>query len=228
MAGNRKVRGAKRRPVLSRVKITLLSSVTHQESDGRPCGITVSGLRGLFAFLGYRHISNYPLDGEDPTIRASGLDVLDFSMRQRIREWVDFNLSIDNLTNKRYFATQNFFESTVSPTHIIACVHGTPGYSIGYCRLHSSFMGQEVICKGESADVSIHPRHVEIDTERLNELQAIIPALVFPNRSRPVRPCHSLIANLLPGILSSRVNAAVFDNRYGAILHKARPLCWKA
>ena len=96
-------------------------------------GITVSGFRGFFAFLGYRHTSHYRLDGEDPTIRASGLDVVDFSMRQRIRRWVDFNLSIDNFTNKRYFETQNYFESRVSPAApIIARIHGTPGYSIGF------------------------------------------------------------------------------------------------
>lgn len=53
-------------------------------------------------------------------------------MRQRIRPWVDFNLSIDNLTNKKYFETQNYFESRVSPTApIVARIHGTPGYSIG-------------------------------------------------------------------------------------------------
>jgi outer membrane receptor protein involved in Fe transport len=64
---------------------------------------------------------------------AAGLDVLDFSMRQRIRQWVDFNLSIDNLTNKRYLETQNYFESRVSPSApIIARIHGTPGYSIGF------------------------------------------------------------------------------------------------
>ncbi len=36
-------------------------------------------------------------------------------MTERIRPWVDFNLSIDNLTDKRYFETQNYFESRVSP-----------------------------------------------------------------------------------------------------------------
>jgi outer membrane receptor protein involved in Fe transport len=43
--------------------------------------------------------------------RASGLDVIDFAVAKRIRRWVDFDLSIDNLTNKRYFETQNFFAS---------------------------------------------------------------------------------------------------------------------
>ena len=58
---------------------------------------------------------------------------IDFSMRQRIRPWVDFNLSIDNLTDKHYFETQNFLESRVSGTApIIARIHATPGYSRGF------------------------------------------------------------------------------------------------
>ncbi|HEX2269378.1 MAG TPA: TonB-dependent receptor [Pyrinomonadaceae bacterium] len=95
--------------------------------------VMISGFGGFFAALNYRHVSNYRLDGEDASIRAAGLDVLDFSMRQRIRSWVDFNLSIDNLANKRYFETQNFFESRVHPASpVIAQIHGTPGYSIGF------------------------------------------------------------------------------------------------
>jgi outer membrane receptor protein involved in Fe transport len=107
-----------------------VDSSPHLVANG---GITVSGFRGFFGFLGYRHTSNYRLDGEDATIRAAGLDVLDFSMRQRIRRWVDFNFSIDNLTNKHYLETQNYFESRISPTApLIARIHGTPGYSIGF------------------------------------------------------------------------------------------------
>jgi len=106
-----------------------VDSAPHLVGNG---GLTISGYKGFFAYLGYRHASNYILDGEDPTVRAAGLDVLDFSMRQRIRRWVDFNLSIDNLADKRYFETQNFLESRESPTApIVARIHGTPGYSIG-------------------------------------------------------------------------------------------------
>ena len=54
-------------------------------------------------------------------------------MRQRIRSWIDFNLSIDNLANKKYFATQNLFESRVRPGGpIIAQIQGTRGYSRGF------------------------------------------------------------------------------------------------
>jgi outer membrane receptor protein involved in Fe transport len=107
-----------------------VDSAPHLVGNG---GLAISGYKGFFRFLGYRHTSNYRLDGEDPTIRASGLDVIDFSIRQRIRRWVDFNLSIDNLADKHYFETQNFLESRVRPTDpIIARIHGTPGYSRGF------------------------------------------------------------------------------------------------
>jgi outer membrane receptor protein involved in Fe transport len=45
---------------------------------------------------------------------------------------LDFNLSIENLTDKRYYETQNYFELRlrfIAP--ILACIHGTPGYSRG-------------------------------------------------------------------------------------------------
>jgi outer membrane receptor protein involved in Fe transport len=88
--------------------------------------------RGFTSSLGYRHTSSYRLDGTDARIRAAGLDVLDFSMKQRLRRWIDFNASIDNLTNKHYFETQNYFASRLRPTDaIIARIHGTPGYPFG-------------------------------------------------------------------------------------------------
>lgn len=104
-----------------------VDSSPHLVANG---GLTVSDYRGFFGYLSYRHTSNYRLDGEDPSIRAAGLDVLDFSMRHRIRRWVDFNFSIDNLLDKQYFETQNFLESRVRPEDtIVARIHGTPGYS---------------------------------------------------------------------------------------------------
>ena len=95
-------------------------------------GLTLAEWRGFSGSLRYRHISNYRLDGEDPGIRASGLDVLDFSLTRRIRRRVDFNMSIDNLTDKRFFETQNFFESRLRPGGpVIARIHATPGYPFG-------------------------------------------------------------------------------------------------
>lgn len=94
--------------------------------------LTLANWHGVSGSLRYRHISNYRLDAQDAGLRASGLDVLDVSKAKRIQRWVDFNLSIDNLTNKVYFETQNYFESRLRPGDpIIARIHGTPGYPFG-------------------------------------------------------------------------------------------------
>jgi hypothetical protein len=106
-----------------------VDSAPHTVANG---GLMLSAFHGFTGSLGYRHISNYRLDGEDASIRASGLDVIDFSIKKAMRSWVDFNLSIDNLTNKRYFETQNYFESRLRPGDpVIARIHGTPGYPFG-------------------------------------------------------------------------------------------------
>ncbi|MGH9903499.1 MAG: hypothetical protein ACRD68_16955, partial [Pyrinomonadaceae bacterium] len=51
---------------------------------------------------------------------------------KRLRRFVDFNLAVDNLFNKRYFETQNFFESRLRPGDEPAeRIHATPGYPFG-------------------------------------------------------------------------------------------------
>jgi outer membrane receptor protein involved in Fe transport len=103
-----------------------VDSAPHTVADA---GLTLSNWRGFTGSLRYRHIGNYRLDGEDARIRASGLDVIDLSVSRRIRRWIDFNLAMDNLTNKRYFETQNYFESRLRPGDPVAArIHATPGY----------------------------------------------------------------------------------------------------
>lgn len=92
-------------------------------------GVILSALRGVNASLSWRHISNYRLDGEDASIRASGHDVVDLAAAKRLKKWIDLNFSIDNLLNKKYFETQNYFESRACPTCAAASrIHATPGY----------------------------------------------------------------------------------------------------
>ncbi len=94
-------------------------------------GLTLSGWHRFSGSLRWRHTSNYRLDPVDPGIRASGLDVLDLSVNKEVRRWIELNFSIDNLTDKRYFETQNFFESRVRPGDpVISRIHATPGYPI--------------------------------------------------------------------------------------------------
>jgi len=95
-------------------------------------GLTLAGWHGFNGSLRYRHISAYRLDGLNHAIRATGLDVLDLSMSKRIGRGVDFNFAIDNLNDKRYWETQNYFESQLkTEPGPVPRIHATPGYPIG-------------------------------------------------------------------------------------------------
>jgi outer membrane receptor protein involved in Fe transport len=112
--------------------------------------LTLNGWRGVFSSLRYRHIGHYlvvnPDYGPDTAslpsappytnayeTHASGLDVLDFAATKKLFRGLEWNLSVDNLNNKHYYETQNFFYSRVAPTAPIeARVHGTPGYPAGF------------------------------------------------------------------------------------------------
>ena len=107
-----------------------LDSSPHLVGNG---GLTLANFHGFSGALQWRHVANYRLDGEDATIRASGLDVVDLSVNKRIGRWVELNLAVDNLFNKQYFETQDFFESRVRPGDpVVNRIHGTPGYPIGF------------------------------------------------------------------------------------------------
>jgi outer membrane receptor protein involved in Fe transport len=93
--------------------------------------LTLSSWRGWSGSLRMRAVNHYRLDGDDPSIVASGLTVFDLGVAKRVSRRVELNLSLDNLTNRDYFETQNYFESRVTPdAPIIARIHATPGYPL--------------------------------------------------------------------------------------------------
>jgi outer membrane receptor protein involved in Fe transport len=108
--------------------------------------LTLSGWHGLVSSVRYRHVGRYLLVNHDDTsvlpappftdsaqTHAGGMDVVDFAATKKLIRGLEWNLSIDNLNNKRYYETQNFFNSRVTPTEPVeARVHGTPGYSVGF------------------------------------------------------------------------------------------------
>ncbi|MBC7797003.1 MAG: TonB-dependent receptor [Pyrinomonadaceae bacterium] len=106
--------------------------------DGAPrrvgnASLNLTEFNGFNLSLRYRTINSYRLDGEDDSIRAAGHDVFDFGGSKRVKRWFDVNFAIDNLFNKRFFETQNFFESRVRPTDDIAArIHATPAYPLTF------------------------------------------------------------------------------------------------
>ena len=104
----------------------IIDGAPHTVANG---SFNLSDLRGFNASLSWRHISAYGLDAQNASIKASGHDVVDFSLSKRLKKWIDLNFSIDNLLNKKYFETQNYFESQTCPTcDVIERIHVTPGY----------------------------------------------------------------------------------------------------
>jgi Outer membrane receptor proteins, mostly Fe transport len=94
-------------------------------------GVVFNELRGFNFSVNWRHINSYRLDGEDPMLKAAGHDVVDLFLTKRLKKWIELNFAIDNVFNKRYFETQNFFESRVLPgekSPIGERIHATPGY----------------------------------------------------------------------------------------------------
>jgi len=112
--------------------------------------LTLSEWHGIYSSLRYRHISRYlvvnpdygldtvsflpaPPYADPNETHASGLDVVDFAATKKFSNGLEWNLSVDNLNDKHYFETQNYFYSRVTPTAPIeARVHGTPGYPTGF------------------------------------------------------------------------------------------------
>jgi len=93
--------------------------------------LSLAELHGWSGSLRMRAIDHYRLDGDHPSIVASGHTVFDLGLSRTIRQGVDFNLSLDNLTDRDYFETQNYFDSRVTPlSPIVARIHGTPGYPL--------------------------------------------------------------------------------------------------
>jgi outer membrane receptor protein involved in Fe transport len=93
-------------------------------------GLTLADWKGWSASLRLRAINHYRLDGEDASIVASGHTVLDFGMSRRILRGVEFNLTVDNLTNRDYYETQNYFESRLPGQEPMSRIHATPGYPL--------------------------------------------------------------------------------------------------
>jgi outer membrane receptor protein involved in Fe transport len=125
-AGITEVRNSFYRGTAPRIYV---DSAPHTVSNG---GLTFSGWHNIYASVRYRHIGSYRLDGENAAIRASGLDVVDVAVTKTLRPGLDLSFDVDNLTDKTYYETQNYFESRVDPTMPAgARIHGTPGYPIG-------------------------------------------------------------------------------------------------
>ena len=93
--------------------------------------LTLAEWRGWSGSLRMRAINRYRLDGDDPSIVASGHTVFDMGVAKQVRRGVELNLTLDNLTSRDYYETQNYFDSRVTPfAPVVRRIHATPGYPL--------------------------------------------------------------------------------------------------
>ena len=92
--------------------------------------LTLAAWRRWSGSLRMRAINHYRLDAEDASVRAAGHTVWDLSLARPIRRGVEFNLALDNLTDRLYYETQNHFVSRLAGGPPLARIHGTPGYPL--------------------------------------------------------------------------------------------------
>ncbi len=93
--------------------------------------LTLAAWHGWSGSFRMRAINHYRLDGDDPSIAASGHTVFDMGVSKQVHRGIELNLSLDNLTSREYYETQNYFESRVAPLDpTIARIHATPGYPL--------------------------------------------------------------------------------------------------
>lgn len=112
-----------------------VDSAPHFTANG---GLTVSAFKGWSGSLRMRGINHYRLDGPPAGrgagivggITASGHTVFDLGVSRRVRRGVELTFTIDNLTNRDYYETQNYFESRLPGQPSMFRIHGTPGYPL--------------------------------------------------------------------------------------------------
>jgi outer membrane receptor protein involved in Fe transport len=92
-------------------------------------GLTVSSWRGWSGSLRMRSINHYRLDNLDSSVLAAGHTVWDVGVARRVRRGIELNFTVDNLLNRSYWETQNFYESRLRGQTPRVRIHATPGYS---------------------------------------------------------------------------------------------------
>jgi hypothetical protein len=93
-------------------------------------GLSMSPWKRWTGSVTMRAINHYRLDGSNAAIVGSGHAVFDAAVSRELRRGVEVSLSADNLTNRDYYETQNYFVSRLAGEPPVARIHGTPGYPL--------------------------------------------------------------------------------------------------
>ena len=102
-----------------------VDSAPHFVADG---AVTLADWRGWSGSLRMRAINHYRLDGEDPSIEAAGHTVFDLAVSRNVSRNVELSIAVDNLFDRDFWETQNYFESRLPGQAPTERIHATPNY----------------------------------------------------------------------------------------------------
>ncbi len=90
--------------------------------------LTLTNWHGWSGSLRMRAINRYRVDGLDPSILASGHTLFDFAFSRRLSHSMELGVAVDNLFDREYWETQNYFTSRLPGQPALGRIHATPGY----------------------------------------------------------------------------------------------------
>jgi hypothetical protein len=93
-------------------------------------GLTLSNWRGWSASVRMRAINSYRLDPLDAGIRAAGHTVWDAGFSRSVRRGVELQVAVDNVANRSFWETQNYFQSRLAGQLPAWRIHATPAYPV--------------------------------------------------------------------------------------------------
>ncbi len=90
--------------------------------------LTLTNWRNWSGSLRMRAINHYRLVADSSTTLAAGHTVFDLAVSRRINPTVELYFAADNLFDREYWETQNFFESRLPGQGPVERIHATPTY----------------------------------------------------------------------------------------------------
>ena len=90
--------------------------------------LVLSNWRRWNASVRMRAINHYRLLGDDPSVLAAGHTVFDVSVGRRLTSKMEVYFAADNVFDRDYWETQNYFESRLPGRDPMTRIHATPGF----------------------------------------------------------------------------------------------------
>lgn len=96
-------------------------------------GVTLNQWKGWNGSLRFRSINHFRVNRDElPSLTAPGHTVTDVSLSRKLYKGIELNFAIDNIFDKTYYETVDYYASRLKGQPSIERFHATPGYPITF------------------------------------------------------------------------------------------------